>query len=130
MAAQQWQPESLLHDLFGPDFVIPEQFYGPDDNALRLSGERALMWAVFADGIDAYRRNACQLTRRERIEFREAERWILTTNWEWAFSFVNLCEVFGFSPAAVRASLRMWKQGQAAPFRRQRFRPVTLHAAA
>jgi hypothetical protein len=131
MAGQQWQPESLLHDLFGPDFVIPEQFYGPDDNALRLSGERALMWAVFADGIDAYRRNVRQLSRRERIEFREAERWIVATNWEWAFSFVNLCEVFGFNPAAVRRALRAWRQGHmAAPLRRQRFRPVTLHAAA
>ncbi|MBI1816241.1 MAG: hypothetical protein HYR72_14785 [Deltaproteobacteria bacterium] len=130
-AQQPWQPETLLHELFGPDHVLPEQFYGSNDNATRLSGERALMWAVFADGIDCYRRNVGQATRRELADFREAERWIRANDWEWAFSFVNLCEVFGFQPAAVRRALSDWRiQRSRAPFRRQRFRPVTLHAAA
>ncbi|MBI3759756.1 MAG: hypothetical protein HY269_08395 [Deltaproteobacteria bacterium] len=128
-AQERWQPESLLQDLFGPDYVLPEQFYSADYNATRLSGERALMWAVFADGVECYRRSARQATRRERIDFREAERWILKNDWGWVFSFVNLCEAFGFDPAAVRAALRQ-RPRDAMDLRRQRFRPITLHAAA
>ncbi|HVN85997.1 MAG TPA: hypothetical protein VMW17_14245 [Candidatus Binatia bacterium] len=126
---ERWQPESLLHDLFGPDFVLPDQFYGSNDNATRLSGERALMWAVFADGIECYRRSMGQTTRRERLDFRDAERWIMKNDWGWAFSFVNLCEMFGFNPAAVRSALRR-RPLDAQDARRQRFRPITLHAAA
>ncbi len=129
-SSQRWQPESLIHEIFGPDFVLPEQFYGSNDNATRFSGERALMWAVFADGVESYRRNAAQVTREERIEFRDADRWLRANNWEWAFSFVNLCETFGFDPAAVRRALRRSLQPNAAPIRRRRFRPITLHAAA
>lgn len=128
---QRWQPESLIHELFGPDFVLPEQFYGSNDTATRFSGERALMWAVFADGVECYRRNAAQLTQEERVEFRDADRWMRANNWDWAFSFVNLCETFGFSPAAVRRALRRSHQeANAGSMRRRRFRPITLHAAA
>jgi hypothetical protein len=132
MHAHTWsQPETLLHELFGPDYVLPEQFYGPTDNAIRLSGERALMWAVFADGIDTYRRSVRQATQRERIDLREVERWISKNDWEWVFSFVNLCAVFGFDANAVRSALGKWKlERHATPVRRRRFRPVALHAAA
>ena len=127
----RWQPETLLHDLFGPEFILPEQFYGSADNATRLSGERALMWAVLADGIESYRRNAGRATRREHIDFREAESWVRANDWGWVFSFVNLCEAFGFNPAAVRHALGSWQiHRRTEPFRRQRFRPITLHAAA
>ncbi len=125
------EPEALLQDLFGPDFVLPEQFYGSNGNSIRLSGERALMWAVFADGVETYRRNARQANARQRADFREAEAWVGKDDWEWACSFVNLCEMFGFDPDAVRGALRGWKSECAAlVLRRQRFRPITLHAAA
>jgi len=130
MDGEPSQPEAILHDLFGPEFVLPEEFYGSEDPS-RLSGERALMWAVFADGVETYRRNAVQSTSRKREAFREVERWVLADDWEWACSFVNLCEMFGFDPRAVREALRCWKVRRGPmDFRRQRFRPVTLHAAA
>ena len=67
---------------------------------------------------------------QHRAEFAEAECWVFTTDWDWPFSFVNLCELFGFDPEAVRRALRAWKRaGRDAALRRQRFRPVTLHAA-
>lgn len=88
------------------------------------------MWAVLADGIDCYRRNAQATSIQRQIEFREAESWIFRTDWNWPFSFVNLCEAFGFDPRGVRRAL---VQGAcpttARVFRRQRFRPMALHAA-
>ncbi|MBI4515545.1 MAG: hypothetical protein HY699_06995 [Deltaproteobacteria bacterium] len=131
MPQQYWQAESVLQDLLGADSVLPEQFYRPDGDTARLSGERALMWAVFADGLETYRRNAPQATRQQRANFSEAESWIRANDWSWVFSFVNLCEMFGFEPAAVRLALRRWRlQYGSEPARRQRFRPVGLRAAA
>lgn len=122
--------EPVLQYLLGADSVLPEQFWTPQEETRYLSGERALMWAVFADGIDTYRRNAHGRSLRQRAEFKEAEHWMLTTDWDWPFSFVNLCETFGFNPQGVRDELQRWKQQcNRSAFRRQRFRPVTLHAA-
>ena len=121
--------EPVLRDLLAADTVLPEQFWSFQEGTTQLSGERALMWAVFADGIDAYRRNAHGTSLRQRTEFKEAEGWVLSTDWDWPFSFVNLCETFGFNPCGVRQALETWKHQRNQRFRRQRFRPVTLHAA-
>jgi hypothetical protein len=122
--------ERAVQELLSADAVLPEQFWGSEGNARSSSGEVSLMWAVFADGIDCYRRNAHASSLRQRTEFKEAEFWVLATDWDWPFSFVNLCEAFGFDPVAVRGALERWKhQGTERGFRRQRFRPVALHAA-
>ena len=124
------ETESVVQDLLGADSVLPEQFWSFQDDTTQLSGERALMWAVFADGIDTYRRNAHATSLRHRTEFKEAEHWVLSTDWDWPFSFVNLCETFGFNPEGVRGALvRLKAERQRSALRRQRFRPVTLHAA-
>ncbi len=124
------EAEVVLENLLGVDTLLPEQFWGGHDDTTNLSGERALMWAVFADGIDTYRRSAHAGSLRQRADFEEAEDWVLSTDWEWPFSFVNLCETFGFNPDGVRHALLRWKEEcHRGAFRRQRFRPVTLHAA-
>ena len=122
--------EPVLQELLGADAVLPEQFWKTHEDSTHRSGERALMWAVFADGIESYRRNAHATSAERRLEFLEAESWILGTDWEWPFSFVNLCEAFGFNPAGVRRSLVRWRSERThEAFRRQRFRPVALRAA-
>jgi len=122
--------EHAIQDLLAADTVLPEQFWHLGEGISELSGERALMWAVFTDGIECFRRNAHATSIQHRAEFAEAECWVFTTDWDWPFSFVNLCEMFGLNPFAVRHSLRAWRRrtGPSA-VRRQRFRPVTLHAA-
>ncbi len=121
--------DSALQDLFAGNTVFPEQYWHPQGRTVNFTGERALMWAVLTDGIECYRRNARSNSGRQRIEFAEAERWVFSTNWEWPFSFVNLCEAFGFNPAGVRRALRCCRANGRAVLQRQRFRPVTLRAA-
>ena len=122
--------EPVLRDLLAADTVLPEQFWSLDHGSTQLSGEYALMWAVLADGIECYRRNAHAASEPQRLEFREAEAWISSTDWDWPFSFVNLCELFGFDPAGVRRALQAHRDRSKPPqLRRQRFRPVTLNAA-
>ena len=120
----------VLRELLNADSVLPEQFWTNIAGSIQRSGEHALMWAVFADGIECYRRNAHAVSVQRRIEFSEAERWLFSTDWDWPFSFVNLCETFGFNPAGVRSALLRWKRDHVRnAFRRQRYRPVTQHAA-
>jgi len=117
--------EPVVQELLSANAVLPA------DGALHLSGERALMWAVFADGVDSYRRTADATSPERRAEFQEAELWMLGTDWDSPFSFVNLCDTFGFSATGVRQALLRWRREHARQaFRRQRFRPITLHAAA
>jgi hypothetical protein len=118
--------EPVLKELLGATAVLPEQF--ETQGRAHPCGERALMWAVFADGIECYRRNAHPTSVQQGIEFEEARRWVWSTDWDWPFSFVNLCEAFGFDPAGVRQALESWRQRRNA-FRRQRFRHSALRAA-
>ncbi len=118
-----------LQDLLEADAVLPEQFFTPRGST-QSSGERALMWAVFADGIENYRRYAHATTTAGKVAFLEAETWIFQNDWNWPFSFVNLCTVFGFDPAGVRRALLRWRRAHQRPLvRRQRFRPAALRAA-
>ena len=122
--------ELVVEELLAADRMMPEQFWRSEYGSVHRSGERGLMWAVFTDGIDSYRRNAGAKALHRRIEFLETESWLLRTDWDWPFSFVNLCEVFGFDPAGVRRVLQRWRQEHARDAcRRQRFRPVTRHPA-
>jgi hypothetical protein len=122
--------EPVLRELLAADTVLPEQFWPDAGGSIHHSGERALMWAVFTDGIECYRRNAHARSALRRAEFKEAEGWVSSTDWDWPFSFVNLCEVFGLEPDGVRHALQRWKRdGSQNGFQRQRFRPVALHAA-
>lgn len=110
------------------DDLLPEHFWKPEHGSVHRSAERALMWAVFTDGLDSYRRNADAASVDRRTEFLETESWLSRTDWDWPFSFANLCEAFGFDPAGVRQMLRRWRQERARQGgRRQRFRPVTRH---
>ena len=122
--------EAVVEHLLAADTVLPEQFWKSGHGSIHLSGERGLMWAAFTDGIDSYRRNAGAASMERRVEFLETEQWLWRTDWDWPFSFVNLCEAFGFDPAGVRGMLERWRQEHAREtFRRKRFRPVTRDAA-
>jgi len=129
MDPREWA-ERAVQGLLAAAAVMPEQFWAAGAGAIRLSGEQALMWAVLVDGIESYRRCAHATSALRREEFREAERWLLSSDWDWPFSFVNLCDVFGMNPSAVRQALARWKaQRTGGALRRQRFRPVALRAA-
>jgi len=122
--------ELVLEHLLAANTVLPEQFWQPYQGSIHCSGERGLMWAAFADGIDSYRRNAGATSAERLGEFLETEQWLSRTDWDWPFSFVNLCETFGFDPAGVRATLEKWRREHARQtFRRRRFRPVDRDAA-
>ena len=127
--AEPGQMENFLQDVFGPDLVLPEQFFPDRPGSSALSGERALMWAVLVDGIESFRRTALSRLERDAEEYAETLVWLVATDWDSVFSFVNLCEMFGFDPGPLRQALLDWQASGAGAAPKQRFRPVALRAA-
>jgi hypothetical protein len=77
-----------------------------------LSPERELMVAVLEEALMDYQRCASARDEKGMKRFAEAEAWILETDSEWIFSFINCCEVLGIDPVYLRRGLLRWKQGK------------------
>ncbi len=92
-----------------PDLVLPEQFFA--EQQPYWSGELSLLWAVFSDGIETFRKEV-QLGREGSEAFVEARQWIETVDEESIFSFDQLCELFRLTPVKVRRSLLSWRERQ------------------
>jgi hypothetical protein len=90
---------------FGPDVILPEQFYDQGAGIEQVSGERALMLAVLEDGIRCFQEHLRNPRVRPRLLARQAEKWIRSDDWEWPFSFNNVCESLSLNPDSLRAEL-------------------------
>src|SRR5439155_428265 len=95
-------PESLA-DLFAPDVVLPEQFFEGARRDSQASGEKALMLAVLEDGIRCFQEHLRNPRSNPRLLSQQAEAWIRAVDYEWPFSFNNVCETLGIDPSALGA---------------------------
>ena len=108
------QPSNLLPDLCPvtshlPDMLVPAQFFSDRLMVGQVSGEMALRWAVFADGLSQYWKLAADGAAHSSEEFQEEENWVLADNSDWPFSFPSLCETFGLQTESLRTLLLAWK---------------------
>jgi hypothetical protein len=101
-------PEGLA-ELFAPDIVLPEQFFEGARRDSQASGEKALMLAVLEDGIRCFQEHLRNPRSNPRLLSQQAETWIRAVDYEWPFSFNNVCETLGIDPSALRAALLDWK---------------------
>jgi hypothetical protein len=101
-------PESLA-ELFAPDIVLPEQFFEGARRDSYISGEKALMLAVLEDGIRCFQEHLRNPRSNPRLLSQQAEEWIRAVDYEWPFSFNNVCETLGIDPSALRSCLLAWK---------------------
>ena len=93
-----------------PEMLLPAQIFSDRVLVGRASGELALRWAVFSDGLSRYWKLASDCAFHRSEEFLEEESWVLADDHDWPFSFASLCETFGLNTASVRSSLLKWKQ--------------------
>src|SRR5262245_15752660 len=89
-----------------PDFILPEQFFPEQQPS--WSGEMILLWTVFSDGLEAFRKEVLLGTERSEL-YLETLDWIRTTGRDSIFCFENLCEVFHLDPGFVRRALFEWR---------------------
>jgi hypothetical protein len=105
--------EKLIR-LFENDVLAPEDFIRVY-RTRPISPERKLMAAVLEEALLDYQRgSSAHDDKKGRERFAKAEAWILETDTEWIFSFVNCCEVLGIAPDYLRQGLLRWKQGKRA----------------
>lgn len=101
---------------FGPDVILPEQFYDQRNGMEQAAGEKALMLAVLEDGIRCFQEHLKNPRVRPRLLARQAEKWIRSADWDWPFSFNNVCESLSLNPECLRTRLLAPRtNGEAAP---------------
>ena len=101
-------PESLA-ELFSPDIVLPEQFFEGARRDSYVSGEKALMLAVLEDGIRCFQEHLRNPRSNPRLLSQQAEDWIRAVDYDWPFSFNNICETLSIDASALRGALLTWK---------------------
>ncbi|HVO27632.1 MAG TPA: hypothetical protein VMW56_28825 [Candidatus Margulisiibacteriota bacterium] len=85
------------------DVLQLDHLAGGEPRTTHLTGTKALMLAVFEDGI------RCYLGGRKLVAA-EAEDWLNSGRRYSPFAFVVLCETFGLDPQAVRDTMQRMKR--------------------
>src|SRR5215510_7832496 len=101
-----------------------------------LSPEHELMAAILEEALADYQRCWKARDKKGKGQFADAQAWILESNSEWIFSFVNCCEALGIEPDYLRQGLLRSNQGKstrsssASAIERGRNQPKCLRQAA
>ena len=93
-------------EAIAPAAVLPEQFHSSPRQHYHGRGEVALMQAVLEDAIECFEKQFGTPRFRDYRIAREAEQWFFTDDYQWPFSFVNICSVLGIDPEPIRVELR------------------------
>ena len=79
-----------------------------------LSPERELMVAVLEEALADYQRCWKARDKKAMERFADAQAWVLESDSEWIFSFINCCEALGIEPDYLRQGLLRWNQAKRA----------------
>ena len=85
------------------DVMVLAAERAPNRARLRLP-ELSLIEAILEDAVRCLQRVSRGVTHRQ---FLEAFEWFESNRCDWPFAFVNVCDVLGMDPAAVRTGLRI-----------------------
>ena len=107
--ARRFSVRDSLSDVLGPDVILPQQFFDGPRRDSDFSPEKALMLAVLEDAIRCFQEYFRTTRARPRMLSRQAERWIRTRDWNWPFSFNNVCDSLGIDPDCMRDTLLRMK---------------------
>jgi len=102
--------DERVASLFQPDTLMPNQYLENYRRNLHLAPETHLMLAVLEDAVSCYQKYVLAQDERGVELFRDAETWIMKEDFEWLFSFDNICESLGINPAYMRDGLVRWKR--------------------
>jgi hypothetical protein len=98
---------------FEADILVAEDFVRIY-RSRPLSPERELMVAVLEGAIADYQRCCSARDKKGMKQFADAKAWILESDSEWIFSFINCCEALGIEPDYLRQGLLRWNQAKRA----------------
>jgi hypothetical protein len=101
-----------------------------------LSPEHDLMAAVLEEALADYQRCWKARDKKGKKQFADAQAWILESDSDWIFSFVNCCGAIGIEPDYLRQGLLHWNQGKRTKLlkvraiQQQRHQPKRMRQAA
>jgi len=104
--------EEIAENVFQPDILATYEYSENHRRKTHLEPEKNLMFAVLEDAVRCYRAYAFSKSVPLRRLYLDAERWMWKNDWEWSFSFRNVCEVLGVNPFCLRRALLRWKEAQ------------------
>ena len=100
------------------DTLVSDEYFETFRRNKPLEPEKQLIEAILEDAINVFRLYAFAASPEKKRLFREARHWIWAEDWQWPFSFCNVCEVLGLDPDYLRRGLIRWQRQQ--PRQRQR----------
>jgi hypothetical protein len=104
----------ILAELFAPEIVLPDQILAGARRDSVISGEKSHMLAVLEDGIRCFQGHLTNERSNPALLSAQSEEWIRAVDYDWPFSFNNVCETLNIDPDALRVSLLGWKDQQRA----------------
>jgi hypothetical protein len=102
----------IAESIFQPDVLANHEYLDTYRRKSHLEGEKDLIFAVLEDAIRCYRAYAFARSPMSRRLYRDAEKWLWRNDWQWTFSFRNICEVLGLDPFCLRRGLLRWQDLQ------------------
>ena len=106
--SQLFAPLDIAYDDLAFAVVLPEQFYHTVLPSAQQSGHIALRWAVLADALHCLIKASKKEGKREQRLAKETAEWVFTDEFDWPFSFVNICAALRIDPAYIRRGLLRW----------------------
>lgn len=94
----------IIGHLVAAGEILPSQLASPSD----WSPEKKLAGAVLAHTLMEIRDHHRDAHYRRRVA--QDLEWVISTDAEWPYSFVPLCELFGLEPEYVRSVVARWTQ--------------------
>ena len=104
--------EEIAENVFQPDVLADHEYLENFRRKSYYEPEKNLLFAALDDAVRCYRAYAFARSSSSRRVYRAAEKWIWENDWDWPFSFRNICEVLGLDPFFIRRGLRHWKEAQ------------------
>lgn len=104
--------EEIVENVFQPDVLASHEYIENHRRKTHLEPEKNLMFAILEDAVRCYRAYAFSKSVPLKRLYTDAEKWMWKNDWEWSFSFRNICEVLGVDPFCLRRGLLRWKEAQ------------------
>lgn len=99
-----------LERVFTLDLTLAEQLFGARNAANKQRGEYELLCALLEDAIRCFQKQSNARGWRAQRFAREAEEWFFSDDYQWPFSFLNVCAILGIDATYIRDGLRRWRQ--------------------
>ena len=101
--------DERLPQVFVPSAILPSQYFSARRRV--RSAEERLVAAILEDAIAVYSKNRQPKTRKGRRLLNETERWFLSSDRTWVFSYLRVCEALDLDPYCIRRALHIPRTG-------------------